>query len=309
MILQKLNLTEIKEGLSKKKIFRINGKKYSKILIDYSLDAEEFSNFLNIYQILKNVNISIPKIYEVNFRKKIIVMEDFGQNRFSKIVNSHNLYYLLKIAVDNLIEIQNSLIKDDLIKLEKYSFISLKAEISEFIEFYIPFKKIYNFPENFFYNCWESEYNHHKIALNSFVHKDFEFINLILLNNKKGHNKCGIIDFQSAYRGFIGWDLFSILENSRDDFTRKYNEDLIKYFYNNVAMKIDFKSFKDQYYLLNLSRQTRLLGRFAKLFNSTNNREYLNYINSAQKRIKICLENITNKHLKSIYKKFITYDE
>ena len=74
-------------------------------------------------------------------------------------------------------------------------------------------------------------------------------------------------------------------------------------------MKIDFKSFKDQYYLLNLSRQTRLLGRFAKLFNSTNNREYLNYINSAQKRIKICLENITNKHLKSIYKKFITFDE
>ena len=34
-------------------------------------------------------------------------MQDFGNDRFNKIYNKDNLYKLLKIAVDNLIVIQN----------------------------------------------------------------------------------------------------------------------------------------------------------------------------------------------------------
>ena len=43
-------------------------------------------------------------------KNKLIVMEDFGDNNFDKIVNKQDLYSLLKLAVDNLIIIQNSII-------------------------------------------------------------------------------------------------------------------------------------------------------------------------------------------------------
>ena len=36
-------------------------------------------------------------------------MQDFGNDRFNKIYNKNNLYKLLKLAVDNLIVIQNEL--------------------------------------------------------------------------------------------------------------------------------------------------------------------------------------------------------
>ena len=34
-------------------------------------------------------------------------MQDFGNDRFNKIYNEDNLYKLLKLAVDNIIVIQN----------------------------------------------------------------------------------------------------------------------------------------------------------------------------------------------------------
>ena len=297
------NMQKIESGLSKKKIFRKIDKNLNKIFIDFSNDKNEFFNFLKVYQILNKVNVSIPKIYEVNINKKLIVMEDFGDNRFDKIYKERDFFHLLKIAVDNLIVIHNSLKPDDLCQLKQYSYSDFKNEISEFVDYFIPYKMIPDFPKNEFYNCWEHIYNIQKFNFTSFVHKDYEFINLIFLKNNNFHLKCGIIDFQSAFKGFIGWDLFSVLENSRINFPRKYNDELIKYFYNNVNVGTSFKTFLNQYYLLNLGRQTRLLGRWIKLFNQENKMKYKNYIDTTLIRINVCLNNIQSDKLRVIYLK------
>ncbi len=306
MYLPNQKLSEIKGGLSKKKVFRKLEKKISKIIIDFSEDEEEFKNFLNVYQILKKINISIPTIYEINSNKKLIIMEDFGKNTFDKILKEEGIYNLLKLSVDNLIIIQNSISTDELVSLKKYTYNTLVREISEFIDFYIPYKKITNFRVNEFYKCWEIIYNKQYFKFDSFVHKDFEFINLIYLNKNNSHLKCGIIDFQSAFLGFKGWDLFTILENPRIDFTREYNESLIRYFYENVNLALDFDVFRNQYYLLNLARQTRLLGRWVKLFNE-GNKNYLGFIQPTKKRIFSCLTNIKDEKLKNIYEEILVY--
>ena len=294
------NLTEIKGGLSKKKIFRKYEKKISKIVIDFSNDENELNNFLNVYEILKRLNISIPNVYEVHLNKKIILIEDFGNKTFDKIFKEDEVYDLLKLAVDNLIIIQNSLIEKDLTKLKKYSYSDLRKEISEFVDYYIPYKKISNFSSNKFYKSWEHIYNCQNFDYGNFIHKDFEFINLILLDKNSLHLKCGIIDFQSAFIGYKGWDLFTILENPRINFTRKYNEDLIKYFYENITINNDFVEFRNQYYLLNLSRQSRLLGRWVKLYKN-GKKEYLKYLNITTKRIQSSIDNLPASNLKTIY--------
>ena len=93
-----------------------------------------------------------------------------------------------------------------------YSYAKFKIEISELIEYYIPFRKINNFPTNLFYEYWEDIFKSQRFQFESFVHKDYEFINLILIDKNIKHLRCGIIDFR-AHLGFIGWDLFTILEN------------------------------------------------------------------------------------------------
>ena len=59
----------------------------------------------------------------------------------------------------------------------------------------------------------------------------------------------------------------------------------------------------------NLGRQTRLIGRWVKLYNYENSNDYLDYINNTQKRIIVCLKNIQSKKLKSIYEKVLTVNE
>ena len=152
-------LIKLQGGLSNKKIYRKLGKNLNKIVIDFSNDKKEFFNYLKIYNILKKLNISVPQIYEVHFKRDIIVMEDFGDKAFNILYTNQELYNLLKIAVDNLIIIQNSLTNDDINKLDKYTFKNLKFEISEFVEHYIPYKNINDFPEKLFFECWENFYN------------------------------------------------------------------------------------------------------------------------------------------------------
>tara|TARA_Y100000768_G_scaffold385429_1_gene371539 strand:- start:983 stop:1903 length:921 start_codon:yes stop_codon:yes gene_type:complete len=304
MILSAKNIVKIEKGLSKKKVFRKSDKKLNKIIIDFSDDKTEFDNFLCIYEILKKIDVSIPKIYEVYSREKIIVMEDFGNNSFDKIFHEYELYDLLKLAIDNIIIVQNSITYKDLEKLEHYTFNKLKEEISEFVDYYIPFNKISKFPVKDFYDSWKKIYKKQNFNFKNFVHKDFEFINLIFIKKNNQHFRCGIIDFQSAFVGFSGWDLFSLLENPRINFTRKYNEDLIKYFYDNVNILDKFETFRRQYYILNLGRQTRLLGRWIKIYNN-GNKEFFDYIDVTKKRILSCLNNVHNERLVQIYKDFL----
>jgi len=299
------NIIEINDGLSKKKIYRKFEKKLNKIIIDFSENKVDFYNFLNVYNILKNINVSIPKIYEVHNHIPIIIMEDFGEKKMDKIFNENNYYSLIKSSVECLVFIQNNLAKDDLTKLQKYTYEEFNRDISEFILYFIPFKKIKNFPIDEFYKIWKKIYETLEINFTSFAHKDFEFINLFFLNKNNSYLKIGIIDFQSAFISFVGWDLFSILENPRNNFSRKYNEELISYFYNSISTKLEFNEFRQQYYLLNLSRQTRLLGRWAKLIQEKNDNIYNEFISATHNKLKICLENVDDVALKLAYKNIL----
>ena len=302
------NIIEINDGLSKKKIYRKFEKKLNKIIIDFSENKVDFYNFLNVYNILKNINVSIPKIYEVHNHIPIIIMEDFGEKKMDKIFNENNYYSLIKSSVECLVFIQNNLAKDDLTKLQKYTYEEFNRDISEFILYFIPFKKIKNFPIDEFYKIWKKIYETLEINFTSFAHKDFEFINLFFLNKNNSYLKIGIIDFQSAFISFVGWDLFSILENPRNNFSRKYNEELISYFYNSISTKLEFNEFRQQYYLLNLSRQTRLLGRWAKLIQEKNDNIYNEFISATHNKLKICLENVDDVALKLAYKNILDFN-
>ncbi len=299
------DLEKIESGLSKKLIYRKTEKNNTKIIIDFSRNNQEFKNFLNVYEILLKANVSIPKIYEVSKQQYKIYMQDFGNDRFNKIYNKNNLYKLLKLAVDNLIVIQNELQLKNINNLKEYTFEDLKFELKEFVSYFIPINKNSNFPTLKFYELWESLYHSQNYNMKNFVHKDFEFVNLFFLENYKSHLQCGIIDFQSAFIGFIGWDLLSLLENPRINFTRDYNDKLIEYFYNNTSIIESLNTFRQQYYVLSLARQTRLLGRWRKLFSLNNDNQYLDYLKITKSRTIATLNNIKNYELRSIYEKYL----
>ena len=112
-------------------------------------------------------------------------------------------------------------------------------------------------------------------------------------------------DYQNAFIGFSGWDVFSLLENPRIYFDNKYNDELIEYFYNNTNQNISFGEFLNQYYFLNTARQSRIIGRWINLDKKNKNNFYSKYLHVTLKRLKKSLYYLQNPKLSKIYSKIL----
>jgi len=276
--------------------------------MDSSEEPEQFYKFLKVHKIISKINISIPQIYEVDFDKKNILLEDFGDLRFDKILNKFKLKNLLSIAVESLIEIKKEVRFNSSNDLPIYNYNIFKSEISEFVDFFYPYfqnKKMTNEMKEEFYNTWKFYFESMESNFTSFVHKDYNLNNLIYLPNRTNYYKCGIIDFQNSFWGEDCWDLFSLLEDSRIFFDDQYNDNFINYYCFKTNQKNLIKIFLKKYTFFNCSRQTRLLGRWVKLSKKLNQKWYLNFIEITNERLKKSLQNSYMQKIKSLYIKLI----
>ena len=297
---------QIESGASQKKIYRFKNKDKEGVVVDFSYNYKDFDSFLEVNKFLSTINISVPKIFDIDDSKNLILMEDFGNNRYDNIIHKMDLKEILLNSIKSLIEIQNTSHSINNYNLDTYNFSSFKKEIAEFADFYLPFKNISKSIQDEFFIIWHSEFENLNFNWNSFVHKDFELSNLMYLENRKAHLKCGILDYQNAFIGFSGWDMFSLLENPRIYFDDKYNDELIEYFYNNTNQNISFNEFLIQYYFLNTARQSRIIGRWINLNKKNKNNYYSKYHDVTVKRLKKSLHHLQNQKLSKLYSKAIS---
>ena len=303
---KKYNINKIETGASKKVFYKIGNEKKSFIYIDFTLEKKDYFDHLKIYKLLSKVNVSIPEIIEKNDSNLTMLTEDFGNLRYDSILDKYPLKDLLIYAVDTLIVLKNSINFNNESNLLKYDFNTLKNEIIELPRFFFPYLKIENKDlEKEFIDIWSEAYHQIYFEFSSFIHKDFNINNLILLPEKNSHLKCGVIDYQSSFWGESSWDLFSLLEDSRILFDDQYNNYFIKYFYSKTKQTISLNEFKIRYNFLNCSRQTRLLGRWIKLNKEKNSELYLNFIYITKKRLRKSLNLLDNNNLTKFYNKYI----
>jgi len=304
---QKYHITKIESGASKKIFYRLSRDNKKFIVINFSSDKKEYNNYVKVYNLLKNINISIPQIIERNDKELTLISEDFGNLRFDKIINKQPIKDLLQYAVDTLVIIKNSIKFDNALMLSKYDLNIFKNEIIELPKYYFPFIKLNSNKEleDEFMFIWSECYKVINFDFCNFAHKDFNINNLILRPFEEGHLKCGVIDFQGAFWGENSWDLFSLLEDSRIFFTDEFNENFIKYFYSKTNQRVSLQEFKFKFHFLNSSRQTRLLGRWVKLSKELKQKWYLDFIPITEKRLKKSITFLNNRQLTQFYNKYI----
>ncbi|MFL2543809.1 MAG: phosphotransferase [Alphaproteobacteria bacterium] len=297
---------EIESGASHKKIYRFKNHNEGTILVDFSYNYNDYLSFLEINKFLSMINISVPKIFVTDDTKSIIIMEDFGNNRYDKLINTIDPKEILIDGINSLIEIHNSQKPIENKFLKKYDLATFTVEIAEFADFYLSKKNIRKDVVDEFFYIWKSEFENLNFNWDSFVHKDFELSNLMHLSQRNGHLKCGILDFQNAFIGFSGWDVFSLLENPRIYFDDKYNDELVEYYFKKTNQNLSFNEFLVQYYFLNAARQTRIIGRWINLDKKNKNNNYSTYLDVTIKRLKKSLHNLQNKKLSKLYDKIIS---
>ena len=281
------NLKKIKGDASFRKFFRKKNKRFNSIII--FAKKEKFKNLLvydAINKILNKNEILAPKLYQENYNKNFIEIQDFGNDTIYKILKkkgTKKFKYFQKV-IKLLSQIQSIKIKK--IKnfkgknyvIPKYDTTILTRETNLFYEWYarkkLPKKKIALFTKKF-RKITKNLILNLKLKNNVFVHRDFHVSNLMLVNNQ-----IGVIDSQDALIGNKAYDLASLIDDVRFKTSKSLKDKIYKH-YINRQIEINKTKFKNDFEIFSIIRNLKIIGIFTRLAIRDNKKNYLKLIPNA----------------------------
>jgi len=281
--LMKFKITPIAGDASFRRFYRIVSKNKSAILI-YA-EKEKFKNLIvysTINKFLRSKNILAPKLHKHDFKKGTMIIQDFGDISFYKILlKTKNKFFIYKKLVNFLLKIQKMKVKKKIksinkgfYMLNKYTKKKLLEESNLFFDWYLPL----------FYSKKKSRgikkktniillklYN--KLNLNNkcFVQRDYHSQNLM-----KVGKKVGIIDNQDALLGNHAYDLVSLVDDVRIKTSGELKNKIYNYYVR--KNKVKYKNFYQDFNILSVQRSLKILGIFSRLFTRDKKNQYLKFL-------------------------------
>ena len=308
----------IKGDASIREFYRKKSKKNSTIIV-YS-KKEKKKNLLvydAINKLLIKNKITAPRLYNHDYKKNYLEIQDFGSvsiyNKLRKSKKKANqirlfkkiMYLLKKIQKIKQRKIQNFLNQN--YKIQNYTNKKLLDETNLFLDWYIP--KVIS----------KEKRKKLKIKLkliltkllsklknpnNTFVHRDFHVSNLMYYKKK-----IGVIDSQDAVYGNAAYDLASLVDDVRYKSSKRLKEKIYSEFVN--LNKINTVNFKNDFEILSVLRNLKIIGIFTRLSIRDKKNKYLRLIpyawslielrinkNNKFKELKLVLDNYFSKKIR-----------
>ena len=277
------NLRKIKGDASFRKFFRKKNKNNTSIIVFSKKD--KFKNLLvydAINKILNKNKILAPSLYQERYNQNYIEIEDFGNETIFKILNKKkkNFLYFKKIIrlLKQIQSIKNKSIKNFKNRnyiIPKYDKKILIKEANLFCDWYVKNtlskKKGSQFIKNF-QKIIRKLASSLKLRNNVFVHRDFHVSNLMLVNNQ-----IGVIDSQDALIGNKAYDLASLIDDVRFKTQVSLKNKIYKYYLDKNKKKEKYK-FKNDFEILSILRNLKIIGIFTRLALRDGKKSYLRLI-------------------------------
>ena len=287
------NLKKIKGDASFREFFRKRSKNFTSIIV---LSKKEKFNNLLVYDAINKILIKnkvlAPKLYQENYNKNYLEIEDFGDETLFKILNKkkvNKLFYFKKVIkiLNQMQLIKNRSIKNfkkKLFIIPKYENKILVQEANLFCDWYVK-KNLSKIDRNKFIKAFKKIII--KLTLNLklknkiFVHRDFHVSNLMLVNNK-----IGIVDSQDALIGNKAYDLASLIDDVRFKTSKSLKNNIYK-FYISKQKNLNKYHFKNDFEILSILRNLKIIGIFTRLAVRDGKKNYLKLIPNAWDLINI----------------------
>ena len=293
------DLKEIKGDASFRKFYRKRSKNLTSIIV--FARKEKFKNLLiydAINKILVTNKILAPITYHENYNKNFIEIEDFGDISIFKILKKKKIkkFFYFKKAIELLNKIQ--VIKNRKIKNFKkknyviplYNKEIIIKEANLFCNWYLNKRLLKNEKINFIKNfkkIIKDLTGKLKLRNDVFVHRDFHVSNLMLVKDR-----IGIIDSQDALIGNRAYDLASLIDDVRLQTSKSLKKRLYN-FYLSKQKKINKKKFKNDFEILSVLRNLKIIGIFTRLAIRDGKVKYLKLIPHAWKLISLRIKKNT----------------
>ena len=305
-----LNLKELKEikgDASFRKFYR-NKKNHSIVVLAKKEKNKNLLIYDAINKILIKNKILAPKLLNHNYKDHLMEVEDFGDDTLIKVLKNKktNKEIIFKKILKTLIKLQS--IKDKHVinfknqkyKVKEYDNKILSNEANLFSEWYAP-RKLKRFKSRNFEKKYKKEVKNLLLKLkfknDTFVHRDFHISNLLYFKNN-----IAVIDSQDALIGNKAYDLASLVDDVRLKTSNKFKKKVLNYYLKKFK-KNKTKKFINDFEILSVVRNLKIIGIFMRLAARDNKKKYKKMIPYAWQMINYRMKkNIEFKNLKSLMK-------
>ena len=279
------NLKKIKGDASFRNFFRKKEDQFSSIIV-YA-KKEKFKNLLvydAINKILNNQKILAPRLYSENYSENYIEIQDFGNQTIFDVLKKKkkkDILILFKKIIKLLHQIQSIKVKkiknfkNKDYKIPLYHKKILMKEANLFCDWYVKKSNLNTSKEKFskeFKKIIKKLLSNLTLKNNVFVHRDFHVSNLMLVNNR-----IGVIDSQDALIGNKAYDLASLIDDVRFKTSKSLKRKIFD-FYLKKQSKLQISKFKNDFEIISVLRNLKIIGIFTRLALRDRKKKYLKLI-------------------------------
>ncbi|MDX1739093.1 MAG: phosphotransferase [Alphaproteobacteria bacterium] len=253
---------------------------HSIMIMDAPPPKEDIRPFVKVATHIKENGFSSPEIYFEDIANGFLALEDFGQDTFTQLlargVNESELY---TAAIKTLAAMHNN---DHFgaLSVPHYDQAYLLEEVDIFVDWYYPEisgREISPQEREEYYEAWRRVFEDIPPLRPTLVLRDFHVDNLMLLPDRDGVARCGLLDFQDALIGSPAYDVASILEDARRDISSDFRDEMLNEYFQ-LCPKINSLDFMLAYKILSAQRHTKIIGIFSRLHKRDNKAGYLKHL-------------------------------
>lgn len=265
---------------SRRRYFRLSRGMASRLLMDVAPHPEEkFREYHLIADALRHAGLSAPEIFAIDFDHGFALIEDFGDDTFTRLLNddvpARELYLL---AVDAIAQMQQR-IPSDFGGVGNYSHDMLLDEFLRLIDWYYPLWHGARASADLraeFAAIADGILRQLPALPNVLVLRDFHVDNLMLLPTRPGAAQAGLLDFQDGVMGNPAYDLVSLLEDARRD----VDPIIMAEAWQRYAAQVPYhkNDLAQSYNILGLQRHGRIVGQFIRLWIRDDKPGYLQFM-------------------------------
>ena len=303
-----VRLKKISSDASFREFYRIQKNLLSSILIKTNKD--KFKNLIvyaAVNKLLIDNKIKAPKLLKEYFKNGMMEIEDLGTHSFLDYIkykkNKFNDYKKLFKVIFKLqnIKLKNFIrLKKYKIKINSYNLAALHKESDLFFQWYLKnnsnfhfFSKFEDKIKNELNNLYKKLYFQNRC----FVHRDFHVSNIMV---KK--NNMGLIDSQDIVKGNLLYDVASLIDDVRVILPVTLKSKLFDYYLSKTTKikKIERSYAKNDFDILSVQRNLKILGIFVRLYKRDNKSNYLKLLPYTWRLLDLRLKNPIFNNLKKL---------
>ena len=258
------------------------------MLMDAPPAKEDVRPFIKVAEYISSQGFSAPTILARNVEAGLLLLEDLGDDSFTKVLKLENQSDGMKerelyaAAIDVLVawaDKSRQFSRPDKLPLPSYDMDLFMREVFLLTDWFLPQvigkeKSVALRPE--YEALWRDILSKAGLARDVFVHRDYHADNLMWVPSRAGEKRVGLLDFQDGVYGDAAYDMVSLLEDARRDVPKPLVDSMLERYI--AASGVNREQFLLAYAVLGAQRNSKIVGIFARLAARDGKLNYLNYL-------------------------------